>query len=302
MLQILVVLSLYFCTFTYANEHEATSLLGKPLIAPELSPDTIAEYETNLEKAKLEFKLNPDDVDNLIWLGRRIAYLGRFNEAIHIFTEGIQKYPDEARLYRHRGHRYLTTRQIDKAITDFEKAASLIQGKPDEIEPDGIPNEKNIPTSTLQSNIWYHLGLAYYLKGDFVKAARAYRECMKVSKNDDMYCATAHWLYMTLRRTNNPEDAAALLETIHKDMKLIENFEYHSLLMVYKGQESPENLLKKASEDLSNATIGYGIANWYLYNGETRRAFELFDQIIKGKMWPAFGYLAAEAELARSKN
>ena len=70
---------------------------------------------------------------------------------------------------------------------------------------------------------------------------------------------------------------------------------------MYKGQETPENLLKKASEDLSNATIGYGVANWYLYNGETRRAFELFDQIIKGKMWPAFGYLAAEAELARLK-
>jgi tetratricopeptide (TPR) repeat protein len=300
MLQIVLFISLFFTTLLYAIEPEATSLLGKPLTAPELSADTRMEYEKNLEKAKLDYKINPNE-DTLIWLGRRIAYLGRFNEAIHIFSEGIQKYPDDPRLYRHRGHRYLSTRQIEKAITDFEKAASLIQGKADVIEPDGIPNEKNIPTSTLQSNIWYHLGLAYYLKGDFKKAERAYGECMKVSKNDDMYCATAHWLYMTLRRTKNSKDADALLKTIHKDMKLIENFEYHSLLMMYKGQENPQNLLKNASEDLSNATIGYGVANWYLYNGETRKAFELFDQIIKGKMWPAFGYLAAEAELARSK-
>ena len=108
-----------------------------------------------------------------------------------------------------------------------------------------IPNEKNIPTSTLQSNIWYHLGLAYYLKGDFAKAARAYRECMKVSKNDDMYCATAHWLYMTLRRTNNPEDAAALLKTIRKDMKLIENFEYRSLLTdVQRARDSGKSFEK----------------------------------------------------------
>ncbi|MCI0417182.1 tetratricopeptide repeat protein [bacterium] len=295
-----LLLSLCFSAFAHAAEPEVTSLLGKPLLAPELSAESKAEYEKNLEKAKLEFEQNPNP-ETLIWLGRRTAYLGRFNDAIELFTRGIHKYPGDPRFYRHRGHRYLTIRQIDKAITDFENAASLIQGRPDEIEPDGIPNEKNIPTSTLQSNIWYHLGLGYYLKGDFKRAARAYRECMKVSKNDDMYCATAHWLYMTLRRLNHREEARALLETIRKDMNLIENFDYHSLLIMYKGQATPEELLKKSVDDLSNATIGYGVANWYFYNGESRQAFELFDQINQGKMWPAFGYLAAEAELARSK-
>jgi tetratricopeptide (TPR) repeat protein len=297
-----IFLLLSLCTFVYAAEPEATSLLGKPLIAPELSGETKAEYETNLEKAKLEFKIH-QNADATIWLGRRIAYLGRFNEAINIFSEGIKKYPDDPRFYRHRGHRFLTTRQIDKAISDFEHAASLIKGKPDEIEPDGIPNEKNIPTSTLQSNIWYHLGLSYYLKGDFTRAERSYRECMKVSKNDDMYCATTHWLYMTLRRLDRPEDAAAILKRIKKDMNVIENFEYHALLMMYKGAATPEELLKKKSlNDFSDPTISYGVANWYLYNGKRDQAFEVFNQITKGKMWPAFGYLAAEAELARSKD
>ena len=43
----------------------------------------------------------------------------------------------------------------------------LVAAKPDEVEPDGAPNARGIPRSTLQSNIWYHLGLAQYLAGDF---------------------------------------------------------------------------------------------------------------------------------------
>jgi tetratricopeptide (TPR) repeat protein len=299
-MKLLLTLFLFLSFNIQAQEPEATSLLGKPLYPPELSAETKAEYEKNLEIAKKDYEQS-HNADAIIWLGRRTAYLGAFNEAIEIFTEGITKYPGDTRFLRHRGHRYLTTRQIDKAIDDLENAASLIQGRADQIEPDGIPNEKNIPTSTLQSNIWYHLGLAYYLKGDFKRALRAYRECMSLSKNDDMYCATAHWLYMTLRRLNHREEAAALLETIRKDMNLIENMDYHQLLLMYKGDLTPAEMLKKAEDDLSNATIGFGIANWYLYNGESRKAYGLFEEIIKGKMWPAFGYLAAEAELARVK-
>ena len=285
----------------FAQEPEATSLLGKPLYAPELSAETRAEYEKNLEIAKKDYEQSPNSADAIIWLGRRTAYLGEFNEAIEIFTRGIETLPNDARFYRHRGHRYLSTRQIDKAISDFEKASSLIQGKADQIEPDGIPNEKNIPTSTLQSNIWYHLGLSYYLKGDFKRAADAYRECMKVSKNDDMHSATAHWLYMTLRRLNQKDEASGVLKTIRKDMNLIENMDYHQLLLMYKGEITPAEMLKKTEDDLSNATIGYGVGNWYLYNGESIKANEMFQEITKGKMWPAFGYLAAEAELARAK-
>ena len=120
-------------------------------------------------------------------------------------------------------------------------------------------------------------------------------------KNDDMHCATAHWFYMTLRRLNQNDEASGVLKTIRKDMNLIENMDYHQLLLMYKGEITPAEMLKKTEDDLSNATIGYGIGNWYLYNGESSKATEMFEEIIKGKMWPAFGYLAAEAELARAK-
>ena len=62
-------------------------------------------------------------------------------------------------------------RELDKAVADLERADALVAGTPDQIEPDGQPNPRNIPLTTLQSNIRYHLALAYYLQGNFAKAA-----------------------------------------------------------------------------------------------------------------------------------
>src|SRR6185295_12437329 len=144
-----------------------------------------------------------------------LAYLGRFRDAIAAYTNGIARHADELRLYRHRGHRYITVRQFDLAIADLSRAARLVAGRADEIEQDGAPNQAGIPRSTLQSNIWYHLGLAHYLKGDFTRALAAYREGMKVSRvNDDMLVATSDWLYMTLRRLGRDAEARAVLDPI----------------------------------------------------------------------------------------
>ncbi|MDQ4080837.1 MAG: tetratricopeptide repeat protein, partial [Gemmatimonadota bacterium] len=209
-------------------------------------------------------------------------------------------YPDDARLFRHSGHRYLTIRRFDRAIADLERAASLVAGRADEIEPDGLPNARNIPTSTLQSNIWYHLGLAHYLKGDFDRALDAYRECMKVSTNPDMLVATSHWLYMTLRRLGRDTEAVRVLEPIGRDLDVIENGAYHRLLLMYKGEIPTDSLLPAVSSAaLDDVTTAYGVGNWYLYNGQPARAREIFQRIVSAGNWPAFGAIAAEAELAR---
>jgi hypothetical protein len=49
------------------------------------------------------------------------------------------------------------------------------------------------------------------------------------------------------------------------------------------------------------ATYGYGVANWHLYSGEPGRAREIFEKVVAGPQWNAFGYIAAEVELARLK-
>jgi tetratricopeptide (TPR) repeat protein len=160
--------------------------------------------------------------------------LGNYDEAIEIFSKGIASHPQDARMYRHRGHRYITLRCFDKAIADFETAARLVKGKKDEVEPDGMPNAQNIPTSTLQSNIWYHLGLAYYLKADFEKAVTAFKNGLRISNNADMYVATANWLNLSLLRTGNKSESKKLLKSISNDIKLIENEDYLKILLLYK--------------------------------------------------------------------
>ena len=279
---------------------EATSLLGQPLSRPVLPEDTRRRYEEALAEARLRSYADPGDADALVWLGRRTAYLGRYRDAIEIFTRGVQRHPRDARFFRHRGHRYITIRDFDRAIDDLERAASIVSGRADEIEPDGIPNARNTPTSTLQSNIWYHLGLAYYLKGDFERALRAYRSCMEVSKNPDMLVATSHWLYMTLRRLGRDAEAARVLDPITPDLDIIENGAYHRLLLMYKGLLPPDSLLSSTpSAALGDVTSAYGVGNWYLYNGDAPRAETIFRRIVEAGNWAAFGAIAAEAELQR---
>ncbi|MGE3468586.1 MAG: tetratricopeptide repeat protein, partial [Pyrinomonadaceae bacterium] len=234
--------------------------------------------------------------------GRRKGYLGKYKDALVALTIGMGKFPNDAGMYRHSGHRYLTLRCFDDAIADFEKAAKLTKGKPDEVEPDGMPNAKNIPTSTLQSNIWYHLGLAYYLKGDLKRAADAYKKCLAVSKNNDMLAATSHWYYMTLRRLERNKEAEKLLEAIGGDFEVIENDDYLKLLRLYRGEVRAQMLLDEIggkAETLGNASLGYGLGVWYLYNGDTAMAKQVFAKITAGNQWASFGYIAAEAELTR---
>ncbi len=279
---------------------EAYSLFGRLLTRPAFSPQRRNELDAQLAVAKNNFDNNPNDPENIIWLGRRTAYLSRYREAIDIYSRGIEKFPTHFKLYRHRGHRYITIREFDKAIGDLEKAASLIHGVPDEVEQDGLPNKYNIPTSTSHTNIWYHLGLAYYLKEDFENARRCYLECLTLCKNDDILCATTDWLYMTCRRVGLHDEAKTYLEPINVDMTIYEDSAYHRRLLMYKGELQPSALLDTSgANDLTIATQGYGVGNWYFYNGEIEKAKQIFEQVITGSNWAAFGYIAAEAELYR---
>lgn len=274
---------------------------AKP-VKPVLLENAKKTYDAKLADAREAYEKSPTNADAIVWLGRRTAYLGEYKEAIRIFGEGIKKHAGDARFYRHRGHRYVTIRCFDDAIRDFETAAKLIKGKPDEIEPDGLPNAQNIPTSTLQSNIWYHLGLAYYLKGDFKQAAKAYAEGMKVSKNGDMLAATTHWYYMTLKRMEKQRDAERLLEAIIGDFEVIENEDYLKLLRLYRGEVGAGLILAEMgdkADTLGNASLGYGLGNWFLYNRDSVRAMDIFRRITAGNQWASFGYIAAEAELRR---
>ncbi len=283
-----------------AGYPEATSLLGAPLYAPELPLQQRQQREADLAAAYATYERDPENADAIIWLGRRVAYLGRYRDAIGIFSEGIRKHPNDPRMYRHRGHRWITVREFDHARRDLEQAARLMQRRPNEVEPDGLPNAHNVPRSTLHFNVWYHLGLAYYLRGDFTRAQYGFRNALAVAANDDSRVAAGDWLYMTLRRLGRTEDAAAVLEPITAEMEIFEDTAYHRRLLMYKGLLPADSLLRPNGQDATTqATEGYGVGNWHLYNGRPEQAEEIFWQVISAENWTAFGYIAAEADLRR---
>jgi tetratricopeptide (TPR) repeat protein len=284
-------------------QYQAISLRGDTLRSLPIPAATRQQYEEQLAAAKASYDRAPTDPDSIIWYGRRLAYLGRLREAIEVYTRGIRLHPENPWLYRHRGHRYISVRELDKAIADFERASKLVEGKPDEVEPDGQPNAQNIPIGTLRSNIDYHLALAHYLKGDFARAIPVYRKEFEGARNDDRKVSIAHWYYMALRRLGRNDEAAAVLAPITRTMNVIENDTYHRLLLLYKGMLPVDSVLSvDASGEMSvtDATAAYGIGNWHLYNGRPAEARRVFERIIAGGQWGAFGFIAAEAELARN--
>ena len=278
---------------------EATSLLGTPLYAVSLAPAAKATAEANLAVARDEFVKAPDSADAILWLGRQLAVAGRVREAIDVFTRGVEKFPADARFYRHRGHRYVTTRQFDKAIADLTKGGQLIAGKPDQPEPT-TADRKVMSSETVHYAIWYHLGLAHYLKGDFESALKVYRQCLAVAKgNDDQTVGASDWLYMTLRRLGRADEAAKVLEAIVPNMKVKDDQTYYDRLNMYKGGHAAEDLLRAGGDPVTAATLAYGVGNWYLYQGRKDEAKAIFERIITGPNWMPFGFIAAEAELAR---
>ena len=269
---------------------ETVTLLGDTLMSPEIREGKSLDQ---FKSAQNNYYRDQENPEMLIWYGRRVAYLGYFKEAIKIYTLGIEKFPYDARFYRHRGHRYISTRQYDKAINDFKRALELVDGKEDQIEPDGLPNSKNIPLSTLHGNIWYHLGLTYYLKNDMNNAAKSFSDRSVTHKFDDNIVSSAHWLYMIYRRQNKIEQSNAIVKNISKDMDIIENMSYHQTSLFHKG------LIKESEINIDEVAL-YSIANWYIYEkNDTLKAKDYYKELLDTGNPFSFAYIAAESDWKR---
>jgi tetratricopeptide (TPR) repeat protein len=277
---------------------EAISLLGVPLHAARDTAGLIV-------RADAELAADPDNVTTIINAGIARAAARRFNSAIEMFTRGIEKYPDEARLYRFRGHRYLSLRRFDDAVRDLERAVVL---------------------DSTNYDIAYHLALAYYLTQRYADAASViekcmafadnpkwqaveearvnpiwYRSCMSLKTDDDARAAMLDWRYRALRRAGKHADARRLARGVKEGWTVDENAPYYRALLFYRGIRDETSTLDSlsATGELPFVTGAYGVANWHLMEGDTARARALFEQIVGGGQWPAFGFIATEVDLAR---
>ncbi len=314
-LVIVVLLGLSACIKTETSEntssYEAPDTLAQvgqivPILSINGEPFPDKAFEAGKKEQRLKqledaiaiYDNAPDSLEAIIWYGRRLGYLGRYHEAINIYSKGLEIYPKSYKLLRHRGEAFITVRNFDQAKMDLERAAFYSRSFEDETEPDGLPNRLNRPLTTVKYNIWYHLGLAYYLKGNFDQAISAYKKCLDVGENDDLTVAASTWLYRTYVKIGNVDEAMAILEPISKNMKLIENRSYLNILMLFKNEVTPQRIYELAirRDNSLDPTIGYGLGNWYVLQGEVETAKATFDQVIASNSWDSFGFIASEVE------
>ncbi len=108
-----------------SSEPELVSLLGRPLYAAPASGEALLKLEKDLAAAQAARRARPNDPQALILLGRSLAALWRFHEAIDVYSEGIRRWSANPLLFRHRGHRFISIREFEKAVIDLVKARTL---------------------------------------------------------------------------------------------------------------------------------------------------------------------------------
>lgn len=273
-----------------AQQPEVVSPLGKSFFAKPDTTGAIAKLDSALAK-------DPKNIDLLLDAAGAHATALQLVVAIRLYTQVIALAPADVRGYRFRGYRYISTRHFDLAIADLEKAARLA------------------PTSY---DVAYHLGLARYLAGDFAAAAAAYggclgaktsagplpqgwRDCSTVAADDESRVAISDWLYRSLRRAGRDDDAKRLLDGIDDALPIKDNAAYYNGLLFYKGLRTEAQILPAdVFKENTGVTTGYGVANYYLVQGQAAQACALFARLVGDEAhWNAFGFIAAETELAR---
>ena len=251
-----------------------------------------------IEKADVALARGPASADLLLAAARARDAVLRFSESIPLYTRGMDDYPADVRFPRFRGHRFISTRKFDFAISDLKRAA--------EIAPASF-------------DVSYHLALAHYMRGDYNHAAREYQRCLSMAAlpkpafmrgmpgdwrpcfamDDDTRVAVTEWAWRALRRAAKPEEAAKLLSGIVPQMAVKENQSYFRTLLLYKGLQTEAQALAAPLDGNAAPTIGYGVGLWHWLEGRREQACQAWERVASDANWAAFGFIAAETDLAR---
>lgn len=234
-----------------------------------------------IARATAALAADPKNIQKFIALGVAQSGARQFREAIETFTRGLAIAPNDAMLYRWRGHRYISVREFDKAGTDLRKGYSI--------------DPKNY-------GILFHSGVLNFVSGDFNAAARMFKEAQPLAPDGGELAGSTDWLWMSLSRAGRMAEANAMLARRPDTLAAPPGYAYASRLKLYRGELTPTTLITAAdTADVQVATLNYGLGNWYLVHGDTVNARTAFARVIASGGWPGFGFMAAEAELKRLK-
>lgn len=240
----------------------------------------LAQRDTGaIARAEAALASDPRNVQRFIALGIAQSGARQFREAIATFTRGLAIAPNDAMLYRWRGHRYLSVREFDKAMADLTRGYAL---------------------DSTNYGILYHLGVLHFRRGEFTEAARLFAKAQPGAPDAGELAGSTDWLWMSLARAGRMPEATAMLARRPDSLQTTPGYAYTQRLKLYRGEVTPATFFTPAdTADVQVATLNYGLGNWYLVRRDTVNARAAFERAIKSGGWPGFGFIVSEAELAR---
>lgn len=230
-----------------------------------------------IARADSALRSDPRNVAAFIRLGIAQSGARQFREAIETFTRALRIAPEDAMLYRWRGHRYLSVREFDRAMEDLTRGFRI---------------------DSTNYGILYHLGILRFARGEFSAAADLFLRAQPRAPDAGELAGSTDWLWMSLMRAGKPAEAKAMLA--RRPDSLPVNNAYTQRLKLYRGEIGPDAVLTPAdTSDVAVATLSYGLGNWHLLQGDTAAAKSWFERSIRSGGWPAFGFIVSEFELRR---
>jgi tetratricopeptide (TPR) repeat protein len=267
----------------FAQKLEVTSALGTKFYSTPDPKGTVAAAEKALAA-------DPKNPDLILKLALAHSGVREYREAIETCTRGLKIAPDNAGLLLERGHREVGLRKFKEARADLDRAAKLDPNKLD---------------------VHYHLGLSHYFVGEFAEAGPAFRREAELAPTQDARINATNWVYASFRRAGKKNEADKAIAAITPEMKNTEahTFFYLSLVRFFQGNMPEAEAVPPRppagntddETELRFDTVGYGVGNWYLYNGNQAKAQEYFAEVVKGHVWMTWGYIGSELEVARAK-
>lgn len=247
----------------------------------ELSP-AVKELQQKIQDAQTQTISDADLAALYIELGKAYRAQMLFRSAIDTYSIGLTRVPFSKELYRYRGHAYLNLRRYSEGAADFEMALRI-----DPVYWDAL----------------YHLGLCYYLLGDYRRAKAVLARCRAVSADDGSFISATDWYCLCCMRLGEIDEMKEAAAAIHEGMEVGAGVGYYDRCLAYNGTITLEQAISIAEsrDDHMYATGAYGLAVYYecvLHQPENAKTL-LQNILSKDTTWAGFAEHAAYEDIKR---
>lgn len=193
---------------------------------------------------------------------------GNTEEAINVLEQGLKALPSNYEIFIEYMKLLLSAQQYDKVIGSFERTSM----RESEYDP----------------AIWNNLGAAYYGKGNYEEAIKAYKTGLSLdAKLPELFNNLANAYFSFGLQSKDPSLFYKCLEYYKKAIELDPGYAspYHGLGYAYKQTGDLEGAIycwKKALESDPNFTKSlFELAEAYLDTGDKSKAFDMLSEYKK---------------------